>query len=618
MIDMNNRTQKHNVNSIVRPLPMSLREAAQHGWDQLDIIIVTGDAYVDHPGFGAGLIGRVLEDAGYSVGIIAQPNWDMVDDFTKLGKPRLFFAVTAGNTDSMVANYTPSLKPRKKDVYAPGGRPGLRPDRASIVYTNRIRQAYPDTTIVLGGVEASLRRFAHYDFQTDRVRKSILADAPADILVYGMGETQTVEISRRLASGQDIKQITDIPGTAWKMKVKEWKERKGNIPDIIEMGSYTEVSSDKRAFASSFAAMYHEQDPIHGRCLIQPHPKTVIVQNPPAKPLTPNELDHVYELPFTRDTHPSYRESVPGLEPVKFSITTHRGCFGSCAFCAITQHQGRIIASRSIDSIVREATRMTRLKDFKGIINGVGGPSANMYAMKCTQWDKKGTCSNRYCLYPEPCPSLDTDHSKNIEMLEQLRQIPGISKVFIGYGVRYDLALLQPDYITYLCKYHISGQLGVAPEHYSDKITDIMGKPPRAVFEKFANLFTKINKEIGKEQYLNTYLMSGHPGSTMQDMVETAEYIRDTGRYSKQVQDFTPTPMTTATCMFHTGIDPFTGKDIHVTTSRREKKIQRALLQYRDPRNQPLVYEGLKIANRLDLVGNTWKCLINRKGRTQK
>ncbi|ETA67988.1 MAG: hypothetical protein PWQ51_528 [Methanolobus sp.] len=595
-------------------LPMSLEDAKKKGWDELDVIIVTGDAYVDHPGFGTSIIGRVLVDAGYRVGVIAQPKWDDVEDFRKLGKPRLFFAISAGNTDSMVSNYTPSKRLRHDDAYSPGNKAGLRPNRASIVYSNRLKEAYPDTPRIIGGIEASLRRFAQYDYWSDKVRQSILADAPADLIVYGMGELQIVEIADRLNKGIPVSDITDIDGTVWKMDIKTWKEKKEKLLETrIEIPPYVEVSKNKELYASTFKTVYHEQNHINGHAIIQVHPKTVIIQNKPMRPLTTEELDHVYELPFTRESHPSYDEPVPALDMVRFSINTHRGCFGACSFCAIALHQGRMIRSRSMESILREAERFTRIKEFKGTINGLGGPSANMYGMDCKNWEDKGVCKEKICIYPKACPSLNTSHKKLIELMRRLRELPGIKKVFVGYGVRYDLALLDEEYMEELCAHHVSGQLKVAPEHYCDRVTDSMKKPDREVFERFEEKYKEINKKLGKDQYLVAFLMSSHPGCTLNDMIETAEYIRDTGRYTKQVQDFTPTPMTAATCMFHTGIDPFTGKKIYVATSQKEKSIQRAMLHYREPGNYNLVYEGLKRADRLDLVGNSWNCLISRK-----
>lgn len=595
-------------------LPMNIEEAKKRGWEELDIIVVTGDAYVDHPGFGTSIIGRVLEDAGYRVGIISQPAWDSVEDFTKLGKPRLFFAISAGNTDSMVSNYTPSKRLRHDDAYSPGNKPGLRPNRATIVYSNRLKEAYPDVPQVIGGIEASLRRFAQYDYWSEKVRQSILADAPADILVYGMGELQVLEIADRLNRGIPVSEITDINGTVWKVDIKTWKtSNEEMLKDRIEIAPYTEVSKNREIYAETFKTVYEEQDHIRGHDIVQVHPKTVIIQNKPMRPLTTEELDHVYELPFTRESHPSYEKDVPALDMVKFSLNTHRGCFGACSFCAIALHQGRMIRSRSMESIIKEAKSFRDMREFRGTINGLGGPSANMYGMECKKWEKNGVCKDKVCIYPEACPSLDTSHKKLVELMRRLRELPGIRKVFVGYGVRYDLALLDEEYIEELCAHHVSGQLKVAPEHYCDHVTDIMKKPDRAVFERFEQKYNEINEKLGKDQYLVAFLMSGHPGCTLKDMIETAEYIRDTGRYTKQVQDFTPTPMTTATCMFHTGLDPFTGKKIYVATSKKEKSIQRALLHYREPGNYNLVYQGLKRGNRMDLVGNSWNCLIRRK-----
>ncbi|AKB42336.1 Fe-S OXIDOREDUCTASE [Methanosarcina vacuolata Z-761] len=614
-------------------LPMSPEEVKARGWEELDIILISGDAYIDHSSFGTAIIGRVLEDAGFRVGVIAQPRWDSPEDFKKLGKPRLFFSVSAGNTDSMVSNLTPGLKPREKDVYSPGGKAGLRPNRAVIIYSNRIKEAFPEVPIVMGGIEASLRRFAHYDYLSDKVRQSILADAPADLIVYGMGELQVVEIAKRLQAGEDIRNIRDIPGTVWKMEVKAWKELKERaekseqkdekiaedaatfLKQYLEVSSFSEVSQDKTAFAKAFRIYFAEQNPVTGKGVIQPHPKTIIVQNRPMRLLTEAEMDHVYELPFTGETHPSYTEPVPALEMVKFSLTTHRGCFGGCAFCAITEHQGRMIASRSIESVLREAKKLTEKPDFKGIINGVGGPSANMYGMECKTWEKKGACLDKSCLYPRICPALDTSHKKLLELLRRLRELPGVKHVFTGYGVRYDLALKDEEYLEELCTYHISGQLRIAPEHFSRQVTNVMCKPGREVYEKFTQKFTDVNRKCGKEQYIVNYLMSGHPGCTLEDMIEMAEYVRDHGGYTEQVQDFTPTPMTVSTCMYYTGLDPFTGKKVYVAKGKKEKAMQRALMHYRNPANYELVYEALEKVGRLDLVGNAHKCLIRRKGK---
>ncbi|MFZ3058685.1 MAG: YgiQ family radical SAM protein [Candidatus Methanoperedens sp.] len=587
---------------------MSMREAAELGIHEFDIILVTGDAYVDHPSFGAAIIGRVLWDAGYTVGIIAQPDWKSDSDFKKLGKPRLFFGVTSGNVDSMVNNYTPNLKVRSDDVYSPSGKGGLRPNRAAIVYSDKVHSIFPGTPIVLGGIEASLRRFAHYDYWKDSVRQSILADAPADMLVFGMGERQVVEIASRLSKSEDIKDVTDIPGTAIKMEISRW--RLIGHEGYVEIPSFNDVSNDKKLYAEAFKLHYLEQDPVQGRPVAQPHPKTVIIQNKPAMPLTTAELDHVYELPYSRKAHPSYKKPIPALAPVKFSIVSHRGCFAACSFCALTHHQGRIVQSRSIESIVREVKRMTKMPDFKGIVQDVGGPTANMYMLHCARWETQGACTDKICTF---CKSLDASHEKQVELLRRLREIPGVKKVFIGSGIRYDLVLADSSgYLPELCEHHVSGHLKVAPEHITQHVTDMMHKPSREVFEEFKMKFDALNKELGKKQYILPYFMSGHPGCTVEDMVELAEYIRDNNLYTEQVQDFTPTPMTAATCMYYTGINPFTMEKVHVAKGR-EKRIQRALLQYKDERNYGLVYEGLKMAGREELIGEGRKCLIQRR-----
>ncbi|MCZ7380079.1 MAG: YgiQ family radical SAM protein [Candidatus Methanoperedens sp.] len=589
-------------------LPLSMREAKELGIQEFDIILVTGDAYVDHPSFGTAIIGRVLWDAGYSVGIIAQPDWKSDSDFKKLGKPRLFFGVTSGNVDSMVNNYTPNLKVRSDDVYSPAGKGGLRPNRATIVYSDKIHSIFPGTPIVLGGIEASLRRFAHYDYWKDSVRQSILADAPADILVFGMGERQVVEIASRLSKGEDIKNITGIPGTATKMEISKWRSM--GHEGYVEIPSFNDVSNDKNLYAEAFKLHYMEQDPIQGRSVAQPHPKTIIIQNKPAMPLTTPELDHVYELPYSRKAHPSYKKPIPALAPVKFSIVSHRGCFAACSFCALTHHQGRIVQSRSIESIVREVKRMTKMPDFKGTVQDVGGPTANMYMLHCARWDMQGACTDKICTF---CKSLDVNHEKQVELLRRLREIPGVKKVFIGSGIRYDLVLADSSgYLPELCEHHVSGHLKVAPEHITQHVLDIMHKPSKEVFEDFKNKFDSLNRELGKKQYILPYFMSGHPGCTVEDMVELAEYIRDNNLYTEQVQDFTPTPMTASTCMYYTGINPFTMEKVHVAKGR-EKRIQRALLQYKDERNYGFVYEGLKMARKEELIGEGRKCLIGRK-----
>ncbi len=586
-------------------LPMSLPEAKKLGIKEFDIILVTGDAYVDHPAFGTALIGRVLWDAGFTVGVISQPDWKDRDDFRKLGKPRLFFGVTSGNVDSMVNNYTANLKIRSEDVYSPGRKRGLRPNRASIVYSDKLHSIFPGTPIVLGGIEASLRRFAHYDYWSDSVRQSILADSPADILVFGMGERQVIEIASRLSKGENIKDIRDIAGTSVKMETGIW--RSISHEDFLEIPEFAEVSKDRELYARAFKLHYDEQDPIRGRTVAQAHPKTIIIQNKPAMPLTTREIDHVYGLPYSRKAHPSYDKPIPALAPVKFSIVSHRGGFGSCSFCALTHHQGKIIRSRSMESIIREAIILTRMPDFKGIVQDVGGPSANMYSMKCRKWEKEGVCTDKICM---DCKGLDATHKDQVELLRRLCRIKGVKKVFIGSGIRFDLALRESaGYISELCQHHVSGHLKVAPEHIIKQVTDIMHKPGIEMFDKFRKRFDEENKKIGKKQFILPYFMSGHPGCTVRNMVELAEYIHDNNLYTEQVQDFTPTPMTASTCMYYTGIDPFTMKEVHVAKGR-EKRIQRALLHYREKRNYGYVAEGLKIAGREDLIGSGKKCFI--------
>ena len=588
-------------------LPISLQEAKKPGIREFDIILVTGDAYVDHPSFGTALIGRVLRDAGFTVGIIAQPDWKSNDDFKKLGKPRLFFGVSSGNVDSMVNNYTANLKIRSDDVYSPGGKGGLRPNRASIVYSDKLHSIFPGTPIILGGIEASLRRFAHYDYWSDSVRQSILADAPADMIVFGMGERQVVGIANRLSKGENIKEIRDLAGTAVKVELSRW--RCAEHDGYMEIPGFPDVSRDKELYAKAFNLHYQEQDPVRGRPVVQQHPKTIIIQNKPAMPLSTQELDHVYELPFSRKAHPSYNKPIPALAPVKFSVVSHRGCFASCSFCALTHHQGRIIQSRSIESIVREVKRMTKMPDFKGIVQDVGGPTANMYSMHCKRWQGEGACPDKICM---GCKSLDASHKNQVELLRRLLEIEGVKKVFIGSGIRYDLVLKDTSgYLSQLCEHHVSGHLKVAPEHIIKHVTDIMHKPGKEMFEDFRKRFDAENKRPGKRQYILPYFMSGHPGCSVEDMVELAEYIRDNNLYTEQVQDFTPTPMTASTCMYYTGIDPFTMEKVHVAKGR-EKRIQRALLQYRDERNYGFVTEGLKMAGREDLIGSDRKCLIKR------
>ena len=589
---------------------MSLQEGEKLGIRQFDIILITGDAYVDHPSFGTALIGRTLWDYGFSVGIIAQPQVKSPDAFKVLKTPRLFFGISSGNVDSMVNNYTPNLKRRGEDVYSPGGNL-TRPDRATIVYANKVHELFPGVPIVIGGIEASLRRFAHYDYWQDRVRQSILADAPADLVVFGMGERQMGAIAQRMASGERVDTIRNIPGTVYAMEVAEW--RRSRPEEIVEIPGFTEVSQDKSAYARAFALHYREQDPVHGRAVAQPHPKTVVIQNRPAHPLTQPELDRVYDLPYSRRAHPSYLQPVPALEPVQFSVTSHRGCFGACSFCALTHHQGRIIQSRSSDSIIREVRRMTKMPGFKGVVQDVGGPTANMYGLSCDLWGTAGACVDKRC--SPSCKNLRASHGEQCSLLSVIRGIPGVKHVFISSGIRYDLALADDSgYLGMICDHHISGHLKVAPEHIAWKVTRIMNKPDQEVFDQFCAQFETLQQGRKKRQYLLPYFMSGHPGCTIPDMIALAVYIRDHNLYTEQVQDFTPTPMSVSSCMYYTGFNPFTMEPVHVPRGQ-EKKIQRSLMHYRDPANQVLIREGLTAAGRTDLIGRGKHCLVPEGGR---
>ncbi len=585
-----------------RFLPISIEEAKKIGIDQFDIILVSGDAYVDHPSFGTAIIGRVLWDAGYSVGVIAQPDCKNPGSFMRLGTPRLFFGISAGNVDSMVARYTPSGRVRTLDAYSPGGI-NRRPDRASLVYADLIHAIFPGTPIVLGGLEASLRRFAHYDAWDDRVRQSLLADAPADMIVYGMAERQMVSIAERLGSGTPIGEIRDIPGTVWKQAPKTW--RLGPLPGTVLLPSFDEVSSDPGAYATAFRLHHAEQDPFRGRAVVQPHKKTVIIQNPPARPLGTDQIDHFYELPFMRRAHPSYKEPIPALETVRFSITSHRGCFGGCSFCSLTHHQGRIVQSRSPGSVEREAREIAAMPEFSGTITDVGGPSANMYGTSCGRWNELGTCPDRDCL---SCEFRCDGHEGWLALLQKIYHIPKVRHVYVSSGIRYDL-IPSGTVLQQLCDQHVSGHLKVAPEHIAEEVLVLMKKPLAAAFLSFLIEFEKIQHGRKRRQYIVPYLMSGHPGCTIEDMITLVEFLRSNRITVEQVQDFTPTPMTASTCMYHTGIDPFSLKKVHVPKGR-EKKIQRAFLGYRDPVNAELIREGLIEAERTDLIGYGPSCLV--------
>ena len=588
-------------------LPVTPEEAAARGWDAPDFVYVCGDAYVDHPSFGHAIISRVLEHAGYRVAMLCLPPWQDASAFTRFGKPRLGFLVTAGVIDSMVNHYTVAKKRRHDDAYAPGGRAGLRPDRATIVYCNRIRQAYRDVPILIGGVEASLRRFSHYDFWDDKVRHSILVDSGATLLMYGMGETSILECADWVARGMNPAGLSCLRGVCYMSKTAD--ER------CVQLPSHREVCADRKKYAEAFLIQYNEQDPIRGKRLCQQQDDDrYLIQNEPCLPLSREALDAVYDLPYTRRWHPMYDKDggVPALQEVEFSIASTRGCFGSCSFCAITFHQGRIIQSRSPESILREARLLTRLPNFKGYIHDVGGPTANFRQPACQKQLTQGACKGRQCLFPTPCKNLEVSHTELVDILRRLRALPGVKKVFIRSGLRYDYIMADKDstFLRELCEHHISGQLKVAPEHVCPYVLDRMGKPRREVYDAFCRRYTQVNQRLGRKQYLIPYLMSSHPGSDLQAAVELACYLRDTGFYPEQVQDFYPTPGTLSTCMFYTGLDPRTMERVFVARSPEEKAMQRALMQFRAPQNQALVRKALRLAGREDLIGYDRECLV--------
>ena len=590
-------------------LPVSKEDMESRGWWWYDFLLVTGDAYVDHPSFGAAVIGRVLEAEGYRVAVLSQPDWHSCDAFTAMGKPKLGVLIGSGNLDSMVAHYTAAKKRRSEDFYSPGKKMGLRPDHAVIVYANRAREAFPDTPTIIGGMEASLRRFAHYDYWDDKVRRSALIDSGADILVYGMGEYASIEIAKRLKKKEPVSSITNIRGTAVAV----------NDPSVcayesVTLPSFEEVCDSIRHYADATRIEYAEHDPVRGKALIQQHDKRYLLVNPPAMPLPMAELDRVAELPYTKQYHPMYESmgGVPGIEEVKFSVIHNRGCFGGCNFCSLAFHQGRMVTCRSHESVIREVTALTKFPDFKGYINDVGGPSANFRQTSCKKQLKCGMCADRRCLAPTPCPNLDADHSDYLSLLRKLRAIPGVKKVFVRSGIRYDYMLQDKnqEFFSELVKYHISGQLKVAPEHCIDSVLDYMGKPHIDVYEKFMDKYKRLNDRHCKEQYIVPYLMSSHPGSTLEDAVALAEYLNKMGRQPEQVQDFYPTPGTISTCMYYTGIDPTTMKRVYVAKSFHEKAMQRALLQWKRPDRRKLVIEALKTAGRQDLIGFGPNCLV--------
>ena len=590
-------------------LPVCREDMDRRGWDACDFVYVSGDAYVDHPSFGPAIISRLLEARGYKVGIIAQPDWKNPESIQILGKPRLGFLVSAGNMDSMVNHYSVSKKHRQQDSYTPGGVMGKRPDYATVVYCNLIRSVYKDAAIIIGGIEASLRRLAHYDYWSNKLKRSILLDSQADLISYGMGEHSIVEIADALNSGIDIKDITFIDGTVFKTRNLDIVYDYKLLPD------YQELKDDKRVYAQSFFVQYSNTDPVLGKRLVEPYNgKEFVVQNPPAKPLTQEEMDEVYALPYMRNYHPCYEAEggIPAIREIKFSLISNRGCFGACSFCALTFHQGRIIQARSHESLVEEAKLLTEEPDFKGYIHDVGGPTANFRFPACEKQLTKGACPNRQCLFPEPCKNIRADHSDYISLLRKLRAIPKVKKVFIRSGIRFDYVLADKNraFLRELCEYHVSGQLKVAPEHVADAVLKRMGKPKNSVYMQFVKEYKEMNKKIGKEQYLVPYLMSSHPGSTLKEAVELAEYLRDLDYMPEQVQDFYPTPSTLSTCMYYTGLDPRTMEEVYTPHNPHEKAMQRALIQYRNPKNYELVKEALIKAGRTDLIGFDKKCLI--------
>ncbi len=590
-------------------LPITREEMKERGWDQVDFVYVSGDAYVDHPSFGHAIITRLLESRGYRVGIIAQPDWRKPESVQVFGEPRLGFLVSAGNMDSMVNHYSVSKKRRKTDAYTPGGEMGKRPDYACVVYGNLIRQTYKKTPIILGGIEASLRRMAHYDYWSDKLKRSVLLDSGADVISYGMGEHSIVELAEALDAGIPVEDITYIAGTVVKTKSLD------SIYDAEILPSFEDLKADKMNYARSFYTQYLNTDAFNGKRLVEPYSDHLyVVQNPPAAPLTQMEMDDVYSLPYQRTYHPSYeaKGGVPAIKEIKFSLISNRGCFGGCSFCALTFHQGRIVQVRSHESLIEEAKEITKDKDFKGYIHDVGGPTANFRHPSCKKQMEHGVCKTRQCLFPSPCKNLDADHRDYVSLLRKLRDIPKVKKVFIRSGIRFDylLADKKQEFLRELCEYHVSGQLKVAPEHVAGPVLSLMGKPEHKVYEEFTRQFYKMNERIGKEQYLVPYLMSSHPGSTLKEAVELAEYCRDLGYMPEQVQDFYPTPSTLSTCMYYTGVDPRTMQKVYVPKSPHEKAMQRALIQYRNPELYDLVIEALHKAGRSDLIGFGPKCLV--------
>jgi uncharacterized radical SAM protein YgiQ len=592
----------------IRPLPMSVAEMQERGWDEADVVFVTGDAYIDHPSFAMAILGRVLEAAGYRVGIVSQPDWKSCADWRRFGKPRLFFAMSAGNMDSMINHYTANKKVRNDDAYSPGGRIGLRPDRATLSYCQRAREAYPGVPVIAGGVEASLRRLAHYDYWSDKVRRTILLDCKADLVVFGMGEESIVEIANRLKEGQTVKDLRDMRGVAYAMGASEKPPE-----DALVLPSFEEVSRDKPAFAEATKMIHNETNPYNARRLVQWHDRQAVVANPPPLPISEAAMDKIYGLPYTRRPHPSYREPIPAFDMIKDSVTLMRGCFGGCTFCSITTHQGRIIQSRSQDSVLTEIREMAADPKFKGTISDIGGPTANMYQMRCSRPDVEAVCRRQSCVHPTICKLLGTDHGPLVQLMREAREVPGIKKVLVASGIRMDLARRSPEYMHELAEHHVGGLLKVAPEHTDAEVLMRMRKPANDDFEKFSDQFKRLSKQAGKKQYIVPYFIASHPASDLNAMIDLAVFLKRSGYRPDQVQDFIPAPFDVATAMYYTGIDPFTKKPVYIARQLRERKLQRALLQFFKPENYFEVRRALEETGRQDLIGSGCDCLISER-----
>jgi uncharacterized radical SAM protein YgiQ len=591
--------------SASRPLPMSVEEVRERGWDEVDVVFVTGDAYIDHPSFAMAILGRVLDDAGYRVAIISQPDWQSCDAWRKFGKPRLFFAISAGNMDSMINHYTANRKVRNNDAYSPGGRIGLRPDRATLAYCQRAREAYRGVPVIVGGVEASLRRLGHYDYWSDKVRRSILLDCKADLLGFGMGEDAIVEIARRLEAGESVRDLRDMRGVAYAMGASESPPE-----DALELPSFEKVRDDKWSFAEATKMIHNETNPYNARRLVQWHDRQAVVANPPALPVSESVMDRIYGLPYTRRPHPSYTEPIPAFTMIKDSVTIMRGCFGGCTFCSITTHQGRIIQSRSKESVLAEVREMTRDDDFSGVVSDIGGPTANMYQMKCVRPEVEAVCRRQSCVHPTICKLLGTDHGPLIQLMKETRETPGVKKVLVASGIRMDLARRSPEYMRELVQHHVGGRLKVAPEHTDPNVLDKMRKPSNDDFEQFTDIFNEESAKAGKKQYIVPYFIASHPGSDLDAMIDLAVFLKRSGYRPDQVQDFIPAPFDVATAMYYTGIDPLTKKPVHVAKALRDRKLQRALMQFFKPANYFEVRKALQQAERTDLIGNGCDCLI--------